>query len=219
MSTRVKVYTRHMDPSIYALAMNALNVPFPRVAVEDSTPLGYLLTLVADEDADYVINLDEDAFVTDNDALIRLLDHVIESGYVNCGMPDGGVVTTRHHNPLVTNPFFTIMHTAKLREPTLWGEYIGMALPEDLPKWFPRGLLKHDYWPGSFEPYDEYLTWVALNFPVLYLDAETHADGISTILHDHEGHPFLTHSWYGREYRRSRFHHNRIDAVVKEGSR
>ena len=216
MTERVKIYTRSMDPNLYRLSGELLDVPWPRVPVMNSTPLGYLLTAIADEDADYVVNLDEDAFVFDNDVLVDLVSHVIANGYVNCGMPDGGVTHVRHHNPLVTNPYFTIMHTVRLREPVLWGQYSGMPLPEDLPEWFPESLLKHDYWPGSFEPYDEFLTWVALNFPTLYLDAHEHEDGISTVLLDYDERPFLTHTWYGRDYHRQRSHYDRINKVIAQ---
>jgi hypothetical protein len=204
-----------MDADLYRLSGELLNVSYPRVRVLDSDPLGYLLTAIADEEADYVINLDEDAFVTDNAAMVELLDHVIEHGYVNCGMPDGGVVTTRHHNPWVTNPFFTIMDTRVLREHIDGEPWVGTPVLASIDG-FPRELLRCWYEPGSFEPYDEFLTWVAMTFPVLYLDAETHYDGITTILRNHEGKPFLRHAWYGRDYHRQRHHFDRINTVIAE---
>lgn len=214
--TRIKCYTRSMDAFLWYQSQALLTLPYPRVRVTDSDALGYLLTAIADEDADYVVNIDEDAFVFDNDALQELLNHVIDYGYVNCGMPDGGVHPTRQHNPLVTNPFFTIMHTARLREAVREGAYIGTPITDVLPDWYPAYLLTHDYAPGSFEPYDALYTWIANTYPVLYLDADTHADGISTVLKNHQGTPFLTHTWYARAYHDYPIQRRRIDAAIAE---
>ena len=213
--SRVKVYTRSMDMDLYRQSQELLTVPFPRARITDSSPLGYLLDAISDEEADYVINIDEDAFVFDNDALMDLLDYVIDNDFINCGMPDGGVCPHRFHNPQVTNPFFTIMNTKVLREHVTQYDYSDIDIPDPL-EGFPHEILKHHYEKYSFEPYDGFYTWVWRNFPVKYLSADEHPDGITTILKNHNGKPFLQHTWYAREYQKKGKDYSRINSVIAE---
>ena len=105
-----------MNDVLYHKSMALCSLPYEKVQLKNTSAEGYLYQVIADTEADWVINIDEDAFVTNVDALVSLLDFCMENGYVNCGMPDGGVVHLRDGNPLVTNPYLNILNTKALRE-------------------------------------------------------------------------------------------------------
>ena len=114
-SPRIKVFTRSMNSVLYRHAMSLLGASWPHERLIGTTALGYLLAVVADESADYAVNIDEDAFVVDPSRLVALVDHVVENSFINAGMPDGGILPMRGGNPVVTNPCFSIMHTRAIR--------------------------------------------------------------------------------------------------------
>lgn len=115
-SKRIKIYTRSMNDVLYHKSMALCSLPYEKVRLLNTPADGYLYQVIADTEADLVVNIDEDAFVSNIGALQRLIDYCIENDYVNCGMPDGGVVHLRDGNPLVTNPYLNILNTKVLRE-------------------------------------------------------------------------------------------------------
>lgn len=214
---RVRVYTRSINDELYALSSGTVALPYPRVRVLGSTALSYLVQLVEDVDADIVVNIDEDAYVTNVSALKELIDHVIEHGYANAGVPDGGVVHHRPFNPRTTNPFFNVFNTRLIRENYSRDCYVGYPTSDDdLIAHHPVGLIRDAYTEGEHEPYDEFFNWLNATLPVLYLDGTLHADGLSTLVHNHAGKPFLLHTWFAREFRRDAGHTRRILARIDE---
>jgi hypothetical protein len=215
---RYKILTRSMNAELYRLAMSTIQLPYPRQRCRFASAAGYFYYDVVRADADVVVNVDEDAFVTDNARLAALIEHVVSNGYVNCGMPDGGVVPIRKHNPLVTNPFFNILNVAEIRKSF---SSISVLTPYSIhrPEFethAPRHLMRGDFRYDTFEPYYPFFVWLALTAKTLYLDAETHRDGVSTVLRDHEGHPFLVHSWFSRRFGRDEHHTSRIRNLYAE---
>lgn len=214
---RIKVYTRSMNPALYRISMSFLDLPYPRVRLTDTTAEGYLLKAVRDEEADFVVNIDEDAFVTDNERLRDLIHYAIDNDFVSVGMPDGGVVGIRAFHPGVTNPFFTLMNTKKVRE------IIGAGFPADvdptdpaLREQIPPGMLRTPWELVDYEPYYPFFFALARLGKILYLDAKEHPDGITTELLDHLGRPFLLHTWWSRWYGRDIDHTDRICAIRDE---
>lgn len=209
-----------MNAELYSQAMSFVDLPYAKRRVVGSTSNGYLLEVIGDLEAGVIVNIDEDAFVTDIEALRRLIAHVVNEGFVNCGMPDGGVLPIRGHHPLVTNPFFTIMNTAEIRRKYRPGIFSGFPLAaEDYLTGHPSNLLRSGYDMDGFEPYNELLVWVARTFPTLYLDAKVHSDKKSTVLLNHEGYPFLIHTWYARNYLKDVEETRRIDDRIQEAAR
>lgn len=212
---RIKIYTRSMNGVLYRKAMSLCRLPYPKVRLQGTTADGYLYQLIDDRDADWVINIDEDAFVCDLTALQRLIEYCIANGYTNCGMPDGGVVHLRDGNPLVTNPYFNILDTKTIRQqfsPSLLGE------KPDPSRFTSQDMLigSHDFNATDVEPYYPFFIWTANHCPTLYLKATNHPDGESTVLCNHLGEPFLIHTWYSRFYNRDCFHTRRIDRAFRE---
>lgn len=216
----IKIYTRSMNTALYDRSMFFMDLPYPKVRLTNTTADGYLLQMIKDEEADIIINVDEDAFVYDLEKLKTLLGYVIDNGYVNCGMPDGGIVDIRKFNPLVTNPYFNILNVREIRKKFSIEAIQNFPLHMDnYMDAFPKDILKSEYKFINNEPYCQILVWMSQQFRTLYLSAEKHPDGESTILYDHKNEPFLIHTWYSRFYNVDKFHTRRINAVVKECSR
>ena len=212
---RIKIYTRSMNGVLYRKAMALCRLPYPKVRLLHTTADGYLRQLLADSSTDWVINIDEDAFVCDMQALEKLIAYCIDNGYDNCGMPDGGVVHLRDGNPLVTNPYFNIMHTATLRRHI---DHMQPAEPPDPSRFDKPELLvgAYDFHATNVEPYYPLFILMANRCRTLWLTATNHHDGESTVLCNHLGEPFLIHTWYSRFYNRDQFHSRRIDRAFKE---
>ena len=214
---RIKIYTRSMNRTLYKRSMFFVDLPYPKVRLTNTTADGYLYEIIRDTEADIVINIDEDAFVYDVDCLKNLLHYVIENDYVNCGMPDGGVVHLRRMNPLVTNPYFNILNTKEIRKQFqnfCENDYNGHKAEYE--KVLAKELMKGEYKFVYYEPYYPFFIWLSQNFKTLYLNAENHPDGESTVLCDQNNQPFLIHTWYSRLYNVDRGHTKRINCAVHE---
>ena len=212
---RIKIYTRSMNRVLYHKSMALCTLPYPKERLVGTTADGYLLQVINDPEADWAVNIDEDAFISDIEALKRLLDYCQQNGYENCGMPDGGVVHLRDANPLVTNPYFNIFNTKALREKISSLDLNEQPREECFTQ---RELLVDDHNFGNVgeEPYYPLLIWMGNHCRTLYLNATTHPDGESTVLQNHLGEPFLIHTWYSRCYNNDRFHTRRINRAFKE---
>ncbi|MCB0324818.1 MAG: hypothetical protein KDD69_14645 [Bdellovibrionales bacterium] len=207
---RVVIATRSLNEELYRLSGELLGLPFPRYRITGTTADSYFCVL-HELDADWVINIDEDAFVTAPDRILALLQYMQEHDYDCCGMPDGGVVDIRFHNPLVPNAFFTIHNVKKVREWFNLDEIYRARYERSLDRHVPTNLLRREQFAfDDFEPYYKYFFWLLhKGARFLYLDAiQWVRDPITTILADHERQPFLMHTWYAREYQsqKQRFH-------------
>ncbi len=212
---RIKIYTRSMNGVLYHKSMALCSLPYEKVRLLNTSAEGYLYQLIADTEADWIVNIDEDAFVSNISALQQLIDYCIENDYVNCGMPDGGVVHLRDGNPLVTNPYLNILNTKAIREQFDIGKL--NESPEQ--SRFPQTNLlvgAHDFTATDVEPYYPLFIWMSNHFKTLYLKATNHPDGESTVLYNHLGEEVLIHTWYSRFYNRDSFHTRRIDNAFKE---
>jgi hypothetical protein len=112
---KIIIFTRSCNKSLFALSGKTINIPFERKRIRYSSADGYFYKILKSS-ADIAINIDEDAFIKDNESLLELLTFMVENNYANCGFPDGGVLPIRYHNPLITNPFFNILDVRQLRE-------------------------------------------------------------------------------------------------------
>jgi len=214
---RIKIYTRSMNPALYKRAMFFMDLPYPKVRLTGTTADGYFYKMLEDTEADWVINIDEDAFVFDLDKLKNLINYVIENDYVNCGMPDGGVVHLRRMNPLVTNAYFNILNVKEIRKKFSVEAVQKFPLYEEhYMQNFPIHLLKGEFKFVNFESYYPFFIWLSQNFKTLYLNAENHPDGVSTILMDQNNQSFLIHTWYSRMYNNDRLLTKRINKVIHE---
>jgi glycosyltransferase involved in cell wall biosynthesis len=208
---RVAIVTRSMDDRLYDLSGSLIDLPFPRHKLTGTNADDYFYRF-NDIDADWIINIDEDAFVIDPLRIDGLLKYMEQNGYDCCGVPDGGVISHRFHNPISPNPFFSIHNNKKIREHFRLEEVQDCVYREDLNRFTPTHLLKpgYKYIFDDFEPYYHYFFWLLdKGFKFLYLDSvDWPRDQFSTIAMDHLGQQLLVHTWYARDYdnQRWRFH-------------
>jgi len=212
----IQIYTRSCNDQLFQLSGKTIDLPYPKKKLKFTTGGGYFYQIMK-SDADIVINIDEDAFIVDNKELLDLLTYFVENKYVNCGMPDGGVVPVRGHNPLVINPFFNIMDLRVLRKD------FSLDLMKKYSKFDPKyiemtnqNLIKTSYIYDMSEPYYPFFLWIKLNYKVLEFDATTLSDGFTTALMSHNNKPFLYHTWWSRSYGIDPYHTQRINNIIKE---
>lgn len=153
---------------------------------------------------DIMVYIDEDCFITDIKELNNIIEFFIENDLDCIGMPDGGVVSIRSHNPLSINQFFCILNLKKIRKKYDIDNINKTSFTENLIKYQRYDLLKFNYKYDDFEPYYKLFFWMLNNnFNFLYLDAEVYNDSITTILKSHNNINFAYHSWYGRKWNES----------------
>jgi hypothetical protein len=165
--------------------------------------------------ARWAVLLDEDGFVIDFGRVRQLVDHAVQHDIACIGMPDGGIVPIRRHNPNAMNMFFNILDLEQIR--AKWNSAAcqahigsGSAMRELWPppeRLTPGAAYRFD----DFEPYYCFYFWLkAAGFRLEWLTGRSHTDGLSTILTDASGEPFLLHTWYGRNFVSQPCHRERI---------
>ena len=179
---RIKIFTRSFDLRLYRRSKALYErLGYPVVRLTDCSADGYFYRMLKEPDCDIAINIDEDAFLIDPAVLEDLIQTVIAGAYANAGCPDGGTpAVPRGGDPRVTNPFFNILDLRQIR-----------------PAFHRSEMIRKD---EDKEPYYPFFHWLAASFKTLYLPAERHPDGLSTILKDPQGRPFCLHAWFARFY-------------------
>ena len=202
----IVLVTRSVNPTLYLKSYETTkNLPYERIREKhfkggQDVALRYLISLFK-YNVDWVVNIDEDAFVFNTDRIVKLIDYMDKEGYVFCGMPDGGVVRERQHNPIIPNAFFNIFNVKRVQI-NLKAIY-KQEFKNDLCEFLPRELMKDGLlyeWDFREKYYCLFFWLLRMGYKRLYLNGYEHSDGISTILQDHEGIDFLIHTWCARTY-------------------
>jgi hypothetical protein len=219
------IATRSLHEELYRLSDEFLDFgrseparlrPRERYRFVGTDAAGYLREL-AQLDADWVINLDEDAFVADPQGIVSLLEHMEREGYAACGMPDGGVVPIRRHHPLACNTFLNIFDLRRVRAAWRdWGRVIHTNPPSEEVYGIPE-IARRTAWAfDRFEPYyGAFFSLLEAKEKILYLDAETWDDGVSTLLKGPDGRPLLIHCWYSRQWKADPDTRHRFARVIE----
>lgn len=191
-----------MNDELFELSGEFLGLPFERAKLTGTTAEDYFFQLT-EIDADWVINVDEDVFLIDPQRVLELLSYMQRNGYDCAGVPDGGVIDIRVHNPVVPNAFFTVHNNKRIKQKFDRAAVSACRFSEDLKKHTPQAILKNDkYGYDEFEPYYKYFFWLLKNdFRFLYLNGtQWPKEPVTTLLNDHENQPMLLHCWYARDY-------------------
>lgn len=204
---RIKIFARSFDLKLYRLSKGLYESwGFPCVRLTDQTADGYFYTMLKDTDCDIAINVDEDCFITSKEAVMRLVEYVVENGIANAGCPDGGN-NTRGRNPIVTNPFFNVFNLNLIREKfskAAVRDFQYKLYMDEMQQNYPTEMLyegfKYDFAEAGYEPYYPFFLWLAHNVKTLYLHNIKHADGKTTILLNHLGQEMCRHTWLARFY-------------------
>lgn len=225
---RVKFYTRSFSLELYRQASHLFSsAGYPCVRLTDQTADGYFFTMLDDTECDLAINVDEDAYIQDLDAVLDLAEYVLQHGYANAGCPDCAPGCPRGGNPIVTNPFFNIFDLRQIR--TKWpGRKIGQKVVRSFryddvrnelrSKFsYDESLIVRPHFDSIFdEPYYNFFFWLAYNFETLYLPNAKHHDGTSTVLYSVDGRCLCKHSWMSRFYHQCHDQTLRINALIDE---
>jgi len=159
------------------------------------------LYFIISNGADWIINLDEDAFITKWESVLELIEFMAINEYEYCGMPDSGVSCHRRNSWMVCNPFFNIFNTNVLRkkmENLERSEIDNFQMKDEMEKYKPP-FIRRNYKEEFSEPYNGFFYWLMSAGKGLFLDGIDHYDGISTkLLWNNK--PFLYHAWYTREF-------------------
>jgi hypothetical protein len=89
---RIKIVSRSFDLKLYRLSKGL----YPGIAcsgirrLTDRSADGYFYALLRDTSCDIAINIDEDAFITDPQAVNDLVALMLREGYANIGCADAG---------------------------------------------------------------------------------------------------------------------------------
>lgn len=201
---RIVFATRSMNDLLYRFSGELLESDgcrYPRHRFTGVDSLAYFRSL-ADLEADWVINLDEDAFVLDPARLLELVGYLEAHGYAACGVPDGGVVPIRRHNPAACNAAFTIFDLRRARP--VWRDWDKVVTAGPRPEhedavasFARRGPTVFDH---DMPYYGVFFALLDAGEPILYLDAEPWQDGIATLIKDPDGAPLLLHTGFGRSW-------------------
>lgn len=227
-SRRVKFYTRSFSLELFEQAKQLFEgAGYPCVRLTDQTADGYFFTMLEDLDCDVAINVDEDAYIQDIDAVLDLAEYVLANGYANAGCPDCAPGCPRGGNPIVTNPFFNIFDLSQIRNK--WpgkregARIVGLFRYDDVMQEmrskfeYDESLIVRPHFDSIFdEPYYNFFFWLAYNFRTLYLPNKRHEDGISTVLYSVDGSVLCKHSWMSRFYHQRADQTFRINALIDE---
>lgn len=227
----IKIFCRSFDLRLYERSRAFYErYGFETVRLTDQTADGYFYTMLADEQCDVAINIDEDCFVTDMQAVLHLAKMIAEKGYANAGCPDGGGASPRNANPVITNPFFNILNLKLIRDTCGDAKAIRKAVRQfDIPAHLDELKAKTErlrkeqgvttdellaakestkvhpatrYELTDTEPYYPFFFWLAWNFDTLYLPSFRDPDGWTTILvhPDDWKKQLCAHTWLARFY-------------------
>ena len=208
---RIKIFTRSFSLELYSLSRTLYEgLEIPIVRLTDKSADGYFFSILKDTECDVAINIDEDAFLINPDALLELVNFVVEHNYANVGCPDGGMAL-RIFNPIITNPFFNVFNLELIRTKFISKKDVQAfhyeSVKQEMKSQFPMDMLQSTYNFDllDYEPYYPFFFWLAYNFRTYYLPSQKHQDGISTILYNHQNQPICYHAWMARFYSMSSF--------------
>lgn len=215
---------RHAIPELLEKNMKILQMlPYQTVVFKDFAADDYITAILTrfNDTHDWVINVDDDCFLTDFKALYDLMAYMDDHEYDLCGTPDGLTYTPRDvSNAASMNPFFNVFRIKSLKHkcPTQKIAYRPDLIKHiDLSKFHPEihgktvETLDGTEWLHVFQEAYFPVFWALLqNAKNLHLYARSYDDnkqGIvlpddstSTVLYNHENVPICYHTWFARYY-------------------
>ena len=217
---RIGIVTRSMNNTLYAKMRELFPSNFDFIQVTDchgtEGAINYIYKIIFMQEYDWIINIDEDFFSFDSGKnIISLLEHMIDNEIDYCGISDGGMCIHRFHSPIVTNPFFNIFNSKKIREALDDINYVQthFHFNESMLQYMPKNIKDGFPWVNdNFEPFYQFFYWLPCRgFKPLYLESYESDDKISTIVKNHKGKEMGIHTWFTREYGINSENTKRID--------
>lgn len=218
----IEVYTRSYTPTLYSMMAQLLPkeevILKPKYKFDRTEDCYYYLHYIIQEGSGYILNVDDDCFIINWEEIKNLINYMKDNGYDYCGMPDGGVVSTRCRNWVSCNPFFLVINADKIKSNPDFNNHekiLSHVYKKEMEERKPDFVdlnKSHIDWLSPFSPF---FFWLFENFNPLYLKAKRYEDMISTILLSHQEKPIAIHTWYSREYSQDYDTKRRIDTVYE----
>jgi len=238
---KIKIVTNYQSDELYAKSKEFYSdLGFEMIGINGSNRFygfpffNYMMTDPYFADCDWIIYVDEDCFISNKKAVLDLLNYQIENNIHCSGVPDGGVISHRFHNPISIIAFFMIINVGELRKKYDSKIADSMRYGPDLDKFTPHHLIntnrpfeekfQRTIAPGyspygviydDFEPTYKLFFWLLRNgYNLLYLDAYDYPnDDLTTVIKNHEGVDFGYHTWFARQWNTTK-HKERISNII-----
>jgi len=214
MKKNVKIVTRTYGKKLHEYCKKFIDLPYEIVPIKKLGNKQYMEKILS-LDADFIINIDEDCFIYDNNEILDLMQYMIDNNYDYCGVPDGGIFNIRHGSPIAMNPFFNIFDLRKIRQ-----KFLDSKIDNETVAYKDERLLERVKIPlkselctyALNENYYPIFYWLARNFNPLYLNGFTHtdewveADGVThndewtSVVLSHRNKKICYHTWLARFY-------------------
>ena len=229
----IKIITASQSDELYSYSKSFYDkLEFEKICVngyDNFNFFNYILTDNKFDDCDWVIFIDEDCFITDINAMQDLLKYQIDNNIHCSGIPDGGVISHRMHNPISINPFFSIMNVNEIRKKYILNlaSVYSSVYGHDLDKYIPHHLIDvdrpfHEKFDrivpnrlnrtdgvkpygvlyNNVEKYYKIFFWLLRNnYNMLYLNGYDYPDDeYTTVVKNQNGVDFAYHTWYARDW-------------------
>jgi len=237
----IKIITNYQSNELYSYSKEFYKeLEFEKIGIEGNNKFygfsffNYIMKSDKFRDCDWIIYMDEDCFITDISAMLELLKYQIDNNIHCSGVPDGGVISHRFHNPISIIAFFMILNLGEVRKNYDSNIANSMRYGNDLDKFIPHNLINtnkpfqekfdrtiaNGYAPygiiyDDFEPTYRIFFWLLRNkYKILYLDAYDYPDDdLATVVQNHKGIDFAYHTWFAREWNNP-VHKERILKII-----
>ncbi len=238
---KIKIVTNYQSNELYLKSKEFYeDFGFEMIGIDGSNGFygfdffNYMMTNKIFYDCDWIIYIDEDCFITNKQALFDLLKYQIDNNIHCSGVPDGGVISHRFHNPVSIIAFFCIINVGVMREKYETEVVKSMVYGQDLDKFIPHHLINTNrpyeekfrrtiaqgYSPygvifDNFEPTYKLFFWLLRNnYNMLYLNAYDYSnDDLTTIVKNQNNIDFAYHTWFARKFNTPE-HKNRILNII-----
>ena len=180
--------------------MLASGLGFDQKLLWNTSALGYLTQLFT-LGYDWVVSMDEDVFIWDCKAVLELIEYMKAENYVCCGVSEG----VRKCNPVVVNPFFTIINVGAMRDSFDLEKIRQCKITDEMKEGVPEHMKRDDSSYVTFEGYYSLFYWILKQGRMLYLDCERvpEIDPVrkwAMVVRNHLDVEFMVHCWWSREY-------------------
>jgi hypothetical protein len=109
--------TRSMNIELYEMMLDLCDPNWEFIRLINSSSFDFIDYIFSNNfDAKWVLNLDEDCYLTDFNKIYNLISYLESNDYDYCGIQDGGSIPVRIHNPLVCNPFFNLFNVENIQK-------------------------------------------------------------------------------------------------------
>jgi hypothetical protein len=239
---KIKFITNYLSDELYSISKEFYkDFGFEMIGVNGKNRFygfpffNYMMTDKLFADCDWAIYVDEDCFITNKNALLDLLNYQINNDIHCSGVPDGGVISHRFHNPISIIAFFMIIKIGELRKTYNYNNANSMKYDHDLDKFIPHHIINSNrsyhekfsrtiakgYSPygiiyDNFEPTYKLFFWLLRNgYKMQYLNAYDYSDDdLTTVVKNHNDVDFAYHTWFARNWNDTPSQNKRIRKII-----